>query len=101
ARRALHEIRAHPDLAGVFDGGEDVVWRRHEVPFSIQRDDRTIVRGTIDCLVKRASGLIQVLEFKTGRPLDAHRAQLALYVDAAKALFPGTPVEGRLLYAGE
>jgi hypothetical protein len=67
-----------------------------EVPFTMRLED-TVVRGTIDCLI-RAADRITILEFKTGRPHESHRAQLALYRQAAERLFPGTPVEGVLVY---
>jgi hypothetical protein len=41
----------------------------------------------------------KILEFKTGRPSPSHQRQLDLYVEAVKALFPGAPVVGRLVYA--
>ena len=34
-------------------------------------------------------------EFKTGRPHPEHEQQLAIYVEAARALFPGARVAGR------
>jgi hypothetical protein len=43
--------------------------------------------------------VIQVLEFKTGRRTARHEQQLAIYVDAARALFPDKLVEGKLIYA--
>jgi RecB family endonuclease NucS len=39
-----------------------------------------------------------VVEIKTGRAWPEHQAQLAVYVEAARALFPGSEVEGRLIY---
>ena len=57
-----------------------------------------VVRGTVDCVVPDGDRLL-VLEFKTGQPQPSHRRQLALYVDAVRAMAPGTPVEGRLVYA--
>ena len=100
ANQALADIRRHPDLDQVFRADADVVWRRHEVPFSWRRDrSSTIVRGTIDCLVCRQTGLIQVFEFKTGRPEEQHREQLETYVEAARAMFPERIVEGKLIYA--
>jgi ATP-dependent helicase/nuclease subunit A len=102
AQSALHDIRQHPDVAAILAPDADLMWRRHEVPFSWRLEgDDTVVRGTIDCLVQWNSGLIQVLEFKTGRPLPEHEQQLAIYIDAARALFPGATVEGRLIYAGQ
>ena len=101
AQTALREIRQHPEIADVFGEGATVMWRRHEVPFSWRRPGAdVIVRGTIDCLVQRTTGAIQVLEFKTGCALPEHQQQLDIYVEAARALFPDTVVEGRLIYAG-
>jgi ATP-dependent exoDNAse (exonuclease V) beta subunit len=71
----------------------------HEVPFTMQVDDR-IVRGTIDCLIA-SSDRVTVLEFKTGRPRNEHRAQAEVYRIAAQALFPGVPAESRLVYTSD
>jgi ATP-dependent exoDNAse (exonuclease V) beta subunit len=80
------------------------------VPFSYLAEDASaggppsravILRGTIDCLIQRDDGSVVVLEFKTGRPRPGHRRQLDLYVDAARNLFRGAAVEGRLIYAGD
>jgi len=62
-------------------------------------DRHAVVRGSIDWLVVRPDGAVVVVELKTGRPHDWHRAQLEVYVEAARALFPGAAVEGRMLYA--
>ena len=100
ARHALQSIRRHPDVEAVFGERSTVRWRRHEVAFSHHSSaDNVIVRGTIDCLVQLSSGVVQVLEFKTGRPLPEHEQQLAAYVAAARSLFPEATVEGRLIYA--
>ena len=58
-----------------------------------------ILRGTFDCLVQRRDGGITVLELKTGKPAPEHEQQLEMYLTAARAMFPGTPVEGKLVYA--
>ena len=72
-----------------------------EVPFSVRAAGaQTILRGTFDCLVRRSDGVVTVLELKTGKPLPEHREQLDIYLAAARALFPGTAVEGNLIYAG-
>ncbi len=98
----LARLRGRPEMTALFDeASSSIVWRRHEVPFSMRRDDGSIVRGTIDCVLKRVTGQIEVLEFKTGRPSSGHQAQLDVYLAAARALFPGTRVEGRLIYLGE
>jgi ATP-dependent helicase/nuclease subunit A len=96
----LLQLQAHPEWQAIAGPGTNVVWRRHEVPFSLWRGDR-VVRGRIDCLLQRDTGVVEVVELKTGRNDAAHREQLDLYVQAARALFPGAPVEGRLIYARE
>jgi ATP-dependent helicase/nuclease subunit A len=102
ARTALARIRSHPDVAAVFGERASARWRRHEMPFSwCEQGSGLIVRGTIDCVVEHDTGVIQVLEFKTGRPSAAHEDQLAVYVKAAEQLFPGRRVEGKLIYAGD
>lgn len=77
--------------------------RLNEVPFSLRArsssgDDPVVLRGSIDCLIQREDGSVVVVEFKSGRPLPSHQRQLDLYVEAARSLFPGLPVEGRLIY---
>ena len=57
-----------------------------------------ILRGTIDCLIRRENGSVVVVEFKSGVPRAFHQSQLDLYVEAARRLFPAALVEGRLLY---
>ncbi len=92
----LASLRAQPYVRQLFDASASTLWRRHELPFSLHRNG-VIVRGSIDCVVKRADGVVHVLEFKTGRPAASHRSQLEIYVEAARALFPGAPVEGRVI----
>jgi ATP-dependent helicase/nuclease subunit A len=70
----------------------------HEVPFSLRRDDGTFVRGAIDAIVEHANGRVEILEFKTGSPRAEHEQQLAVYVEAARALYPNSQVSGRLIY---
>jgi hypothetical protein len=71
-----------------------------EVPFSIRpASSQMILRGTFDCLIQRRDGGMTVLELKTGKPAPEHDQQLEIYLTAARAMFPGTPVEGRLVYA--
>ena len=45
------------------------------------------------------AGGVTVLELKTGKPVPEHEQQLEMYLTAARAMFPGTPVEGKLIYA--
>ena len=89
-------IKEQPDVRDVLQSGE----RIHELPFSTVEADRPmrVLRGTIDCLIRQPDGSIVVLEFKTGRPSPAHRTQLDVYMKAAKTLFPGSRVTGRILY---
>jgi ATP-dependent exoDNAse (exonuclease V) beta subunit len=71
-----------------------------EVPFSVRPgSSQTILRGTFDCLIRRSDGGMTVLELKTGKPAPEHEQQLEMYLTAARAMFPGTPVEGKLIYA--
>jgi ATP-dependent exoDNAse (exonuclease V) beta subunit len=74
----------------------------YEVPFSLrasaERTGQAIVRGTIDALVQQPDGSIVVVEFKTGAAHVDHNEQLALYVEAARTLFPGATVKGQLIY---
>jgi ATP-dependent helicase/nuclease subunit A len=70
----------------------------HEVPFTMATDVG-IVRGTIDCLVRRPDGGITILEFKTGRTRAEHRTQLELYARAARHLFPDAAIDALLVYA--
>jgi ATP-dependent helicase/nuclease subunit A len=72
--------------------------RLHEIPFTMKVGE-TWVRGTIDCLVCDESGVLTVLEFKTGRPRREHDGQIELYRRAAQRLFPEHRVEARLVYA--
>ena len=95
ALAAWRAMRARPDVASVLDGGE----RLYEVPFSLRRKDGPLIlRGTIDCLVRRPDGSIVVLEFKSGQPRSWHPQQLDIYVEAAQGLFPSSPVRGLLVY---
>ena len=98
AVRAWQAMRDRPDVAAFLSGGELL----HEVPFSMRltEEPRQILRGCIDCLVRRPDGTIVVVEFKTGRPRAEHETQLAVYVRAAESMYPGARVEGRLVYPG-
>ncbi len=94
-RRAVRR----PDVGELLEGD-----CRFEVPFTLRRDGDdgdggpVFVRGAIDCLRRRPDGGVTVVELKTGAPRPGHETQLALYLEAARALFPGRPVDGRVLY---
>src|SRR6185295_4039158 len=96
ARDAYVALCAHPALAAVLASGESTF----EVPFSVRiAGSQRILRGTFDCLVRRADGGVTVVELKTGKAIPEHEQQLETYLAAARALFPGTAVEGKLIYA--
>jgi ATP-dependent helicase/nuclease subunit A len=84
---------AQPDVKAVLERGT----RLFEVAYSARTADGSVERGAIDCMVV-AEDSVTVLEFKTGRAEAAHADQLDAYVDAARRLYPGRVVEGRLIY---
>jgi ATP-dependent exoDNAse (exonuclease V) beta subunit len=97
--RALATYRSlceRPDVRLLYESGD----RLHEVSFTMFVDG-SFVRGAIDCVVRTSADGLTVLEFKTGRPRDEHRAQLDLYRRAVEQLFPGCRVDARLIYADE
>jgi ATP-dependent helicase/nuclease subunit A len=87
---------ARDDVREICAGGE----RLHEVPFTMREND-VVLRGTIDCIIRRPDGSMYVLEFKTGRPRPEHRLQLGLYKRAAEHVFSGSRVEALLVYPQE
>jgi ATP-dependent helicase/nuclease subunit A len=96
AREAYLALAAQPALTTALAAGDPLF----EVPFSVRPSNaQMILRGTFDCLVRRPDGRVTVLELKTGKPMPEHDEQLATYLAAARALFPGAPVEGTLVYA--
>jgi ATP-dependent exoDNAse (exonuclease V) beta subunit len=95
AAAAYRAFSTHRDLRALYESGTAF----HEVPFSLAAGDR-VVRGTIDCLVS-GSGVVTVLEFKTGRRRPEHQRQADLYRQAALTLFPDRRVVTQLLYASE
>ncbi|HSL22522.1 MAG TPA: UvrD-helicase domain-containing protein [Vicinamibacterales bacterium] len=110
AAAALYGALAQrPDVAQLLSSGVC----EYEVPFSFvvepavagpgaasgEPAGAVVLRGTMDCLVRQPTGSVLVLDFKTGRPRAQHRRQLEIYVAAAKAMFPGADVTGRVLYA--
>ncbi len=96
-------LRRQPELAALIESAAC----EFEVPFSVRLSDDAeagqpepvVVRGSIDCLATLPDGRVRVVELKTGRPQSWHEAQIDTYVRAARALFPGVPVEGQLVYA--
>jgi ATP-dependent helicase/nuclease subunit A len=94
AARICRAILAQPDWQALVKDAS----LSFEVPFSFRESGDRIVRGSIDCLVNRPSG-VTVVEFKTGARQPEHEAQLTLYVRAATGMFPGRKVEGKLVYS--
>ncbi|HEY6360909.1 MAG TPA: UvrD-helicase domain-containing protein [Vicinamibacterales bacterium] len=92
-----YEVLSRDQTVGlVYSSGEAL----HEVPFTMHMEGAWL-RGSIDCLVCDRTGLITVLEFKTGRPRPEHHAQVELYRRAAERMFPGQRVEARVVYADD
>lgn len=98
-------LTRHPDVAAIVSSGSC----EYEVPFAVKVEvpdgpdasdggRMAVLRGTIDCLVRRPDGSLHVLEFKTGRPRADHQRQLEIYLAAVRAMFPGTEVRGSLVY---
>ncbi|TDN79949.1 double-strand break repair helicase AddA [Stakelama pacifica] len=92
-------ILADPAFADIFSGDALV-----EAPI-VAVVDGDVISGTVDRLIVTDSK-IRVVDFKTGRrapaTLDAipeyHLRQMAAYVGALRAIFPGRVVEAALLY---
>jgi ATP-dependent helicase/nuclease subunit A len=94
AAAAYRALCNHPDVRRLYTATNVL----HEVPFTM-RHDGSLVRGTIDCLVRVGDNEVAVLEFKTGRPRPEHAGQVALYASVAAELFPGARVTQKLIYA--
>jgi ATP-dependent helicase/nuclease subunit A len=90
-------LAAREDVARALASGE----RFYEVPFSYLvpgSEPPEILRGAIDCLIRRKDGSALIVELKTGRRHAAHERQLDLYVRAVEASQPGVRVERMLVY---
>jgi RecB family exonuclease len=78
----LHRrLATRADVVALFAGGTAAF----EVPLSLFEDGR-VLRGTIDCLVRRPDGALLVIEVKTGPPRPEHARQLETYLAAIRAL---------------
>ena len=97
AVRWCGRLRGAARVAGLLANGRAF----YEVPFALSIDEGTIVRGSIDCLVRGDDGRITVVELKTGLRRPEHESQLQVYVEAARALFPEATVSGLLVYADD
>jgi ATP-dependent helicase/nuclease subunit A len=88
-------MKAQPGVSELLESGE----RMHELPFSCKPSGHAgVLRGTIDCLVRRPDGTLIIIEFKTGAPSPSHQAQLDIYLAAARVMFPDGAVQGRIVY---
>jgi len=91
---ALHRrLVARPDVQALFAEGSAAF----EVPVSLVQDGR-VLRGTIDCLIRRPDGALMVIEIKTGPPRPEHQRQLDAYLGAIQALGPAIRATGCLLH---
>ena len=98
--RVYLRLCEHPDLVSLRD------WELlFEVPFSFHDPASPstsgvaeIATGTIDCLARGQDNRMTVLEFKTGAARPEHRQQLEAYLVAARSMFPGAKVDGRIVY---
>jgi ATP-dependent helicase/nuclease subunit A len=105
-RRAIVEdackLVADPAHAELF--GPDAL---AEAPIAAVVGEGLVVSGSVDRLLVRPDRIL-VADFKTGRrapeSLDdipvPHLRQMSAYVEALKIIFPGRPVEAKLLYTG-
>jgi ATP-dependent helicase/nuclease subunit A len=101
AAAVFARIWGTPEVRSILDGAKCL----YELPvsFLVRPDgpgtEPSILRGVVDCLVRRPDGRLIVLDFKTGAKRHADHRQLDAYVGAVRDLYPGAAVEGRLVYA--
>jgi len=90
----LHRrLSSRPDVQALFAQGTAAF----EVPVSLIQDGR-VLRGTIDCLIRRPDGALVVVEVKTGAPRPEHHRQLDAYLGAIQALGPSIRATGVLVH---
>jgi hypothetical protein len=75
----------------------DVLWWRDGVSYSLRDRGGQIIRGTIDRLVRRRSGEIDVIAYRSGLSSGRDEERLAQAVKAARRLFAGSSVHGRVV----
>jgi ATP-dependent helicase/nuclease subunit A len=75
-----------------------------EAPLAATLPDGRVIAGTVDRL-RVEQTRISMIDFKTGRVpatdvdiSNAHRAQMAAYVEALQVIFPGRQISASLLY---
>ena len=90
----LHRrLWSRPDVQALFAEGTAAF----EVPVSLIQDGQ-VLRGTVDCLIRRPDGALLVVEVKTGAPRPEHRRQLDAYLGAIQALGPSIRATGVLVH---
>jgi RecB family exonuclease len=88
-----HRLVSRQDVRDLFTGGTAAF----EVPVSLMQDGQ-VLRGTIDCLIRRPDGALVVVEVKTGPPRPEHERQLQAYLGAIRALGPAIRATGCLIH---
>lgn len=76
-----------------------------EAPFYLRRPagpdgEWQLVQGVVDLLAIESSGRVLLVDFKTGRPAEAHRTQVAVYAEAVGAALGRAVDEAYLCYLG-
>ena len=66
------------------------------VPYSMKVGERTVIHGSISCLV-REGDRVTVVELANGGETSEDEKRLGLSVDAARAMWPGALVDGLLV----
>ncbi len=89
-------LREKPELEAALAGGD----AHYEVPFSWAPTDEPdrLVRGVVDCLIRRRDGGLTILEFKTGEPRVEHEQQARQYAAAVRAALGADRVDVKILY---
>jgi ATP-dependent exoDNAse (exonuclease V) beta subunit len=88
-----HRLVSRQDVRELFAGGTAAF----EVPVSLVQDGQ-VLRGTIDCLIRRPDGTLVVVEVKTGPPRPEHERQLQAYLGAIQALGSAIRATGCLVH---
>lgn len=74
------------------------LWVEREFDFVFAIDD-LVIDGTIDLCFESPSGIITIIDYKTGFPRPrAYDLQMALYREALSRLYPGKPIRSELFY---
>ncbi len=96
AREILQRALVHPDFSFAFEKGEREVTLKVEIPVYFEKERRD-VSIKIDRLLVEPN-LVTIIDFKTGDEKVDDIAQIRLYKDGMKTIFPQRKVEAYLLY---